>query len=127
MTRQKKKLPHSKKTMRNLGPVILTGLGIAAGIAAIMFATKPCCKPNAKCSVVMYSMKGCPYCDMARKKLQKHVGCFTEHEYVRGKEHTLKKMPNGKTPEKFPQIWVNGKLKGGYSEIDTWISQCSSS
>ena len=67
-------------------------------------------------SVVIYGKEQCPYCDMAKKLAEqrgykyvyKQLGVdFELHEM-------LEKVPTART---FPQIFVNDKSVGGYTEF----------
>ena len=67
-------------------------------------------------SVVIYGKEQCPYCDMAKKLAQQRGYNYTYKQL--GIDYDLQEMlqqaPNART---FPQIIVNGKSIGGYTEF----------
>jgi glutaredoxin 3 len=67
-------------------------------------------------SVVIWSRDLCAYCDMAKRELTKRDIAFEERKIGDGwtKEQLLKEIPNART---IPQIVVEGKVIGGYTEL----------
>ena len=67
-------------------------------------------------SVVVWSRDLCAYCDMAKRELTKRDIVFEERKIGDGwtKEQLLKEIPNART---IPQIVVEGKVIGGYTEL----------
>jgi glutaredoxin len=58
--------------------------------------------------ISVYSMKGCPHCETARKKLNAKGVRYTENEWVKG-QGDPPMMPNGERASSFPTVFVNGK------------------
>lgn len=72
--------------------------------------------------VEIYSKKDCPWCEKA-KKLFDNLGMgYTE--YVLN-EHYTKKELQEKIPgvSTVPQIYINQKLVGGYTELTTYLEE----
>ena len=72
-------------------------------------------------NIEIYSKDHCPFCDKAIYQAQQMVQ-ESEHKYVVYKlgvdfemEDMMKNFPNART---FPQITVNGKSIGGYTEFE---------
>ena len=67
-------------------------------------------------SVVIWSRDLCAYCDMAKRELKKRGIEFEERKIGDGwaKEQLLEEVPNART---IPQIVVEGKVIGGYTEL----------
>ena len=72
--------------------------------------------------VEIYSKNNCVFCEKAKIKLQNHSPQINmlDKDYTR--EDFFKKFPNAKT---FPQIIINDKHIGGYSELTKWLNQNS--
>lgn len=80
---------------------------------------------NIDCSnVEMFSMRGCGWCTKAKQVLNRYNIMFKDNEYVPGITKPVA-MPDGQLPASYPQIWVNGKNRGGYSELENWAPMCS--
>jgi len=79
--------------------------------------------PPQSCTIVMYSMRGCPFCVTAKRRLRAAGLRFEEIEYVRGVGKPAR-MPNGKRAESFPTMWVDGKNRGGEDRMREWMGQC---
>ncbi len=75
-------------------------------------------------AIAVYTMKGCGWCEKAKDALTKKNIAFVEHEYVRDSGKEPEKMPNGKRPDSFPQIWSGSTPLGGFGELDKWTSSC---
>tara|TARA_R100000231_G_scaffold76891_1_gene59720 strand:- start:1413 stop:1652 length:240 start_codon:yes stop_codon:yes gene_type:complete len=74
--------------------------------------------------IEIYSKKQCPYCDMAERIAQQFVQ-ESEHKYEKymldvdfNREDMLEKFPTART---FPQIKIDGKSIGGYTEFERLI------
>jgi glutaredoxin len=76
---------------------------------------------KAKRGIVIYSMIGCHWCELAMAALRAKNKKFTNVAYDPNGSALPRMMPNKKRPESFPQIWVNGVNKGGYSEMSSWM------
>lgn len=98
---------------------------IVLGIAGLCRAcyTKMTCTESRCGEILVYTMRGCPWCTKAKDELTSRGLCFKEIEYVRG-NGAPPKLPDGETPMAFPSIWVNGRNVGGYSEMYRWIDIC---
>lgn len=72
-------------------------------------------------SIVIWSKAGCGYCEKA-KNLLKQKGLEFEERKIDGvnwtKEQLLEAVPNART---VPQIFIDGKLIGGYTELSEAI------
>jgi glutaredoxin len=71
---------------------------------------------------VVWSKYHCPYCDQAKALLtQKGIG-FEEKKIGDGyaKEDLLEAVPNART---VPQIFLDGKLIGGFTELKKLFEQ----
>lgn len=80
---------------------------------------------NIDCSnVEIFTMRGCVWCTKAKQVLNHYDIMFNENEYVPGITNPSA-MPDGQVPKTYPQIWVNGKNRGGYSELENWAPLCS--
>ena len=68
--------------------------------------------------VEIYSKTNCIFCDKAKMRLinENPKIHMLDEDYTR--EDFFKKFPNAKT---FPQIVINGKNIGGYSELEKWL------
>ncbi len=68
--------------------------------------------------VEIYSKINCVFCDKAKMRLAKEnpIIHMLDQDYTR--EDFFKKFPNART---FPQIVINGKNIGGYSELERWL------
>jgi len=76
------------------------------------------------CSINIYTLEGCGWCKKATDKLKAAKLSYKEIEYQRESANEGKEQPNGEMASTFPQIWVNGKPVGGYSDMDKWIGSC---
>lgn len=68
--------------------------------------------------VEIYSKTNCIFCDKAKMRLSKENPRIhmLDQDYTR--EDFFKKFPNART---FPQIIIDGKNIGGYSELEKWL------
>lgn len=74
--------------------------------------------------ITIYTLRGCPWCDKAKARLEKAGRKFTEVEYISQYGDEPPVMPDGQVPTTFPQVWVNGVNMGGFAELNTWIDTC---
>ena len=72
--------------------------------------------------VVIWSKDTCGYCDMAKRLLSQKGIIFEEKKigYDYTKEDLLNEIPNART---VPQIIIDGKLIGGYNELNNYFSK----
>lgn len=72
-------------------------------------------------NVVVWSKYHCPYCDQARNLLNQRGIKFEERKIGDGytKEELLEAVPTAKT---VPQIIIDGKLVGGYTELKALLN-----
>jgi glutaredoxin 3 len=68
--------------------------------------------------VEIYSKINCIFCDKAKMRLAKENPKIHMLDQDYTKEDFFKKFPNART---FPQIVINGKNIGGYSELEKWL------
>lgn len=73
-------------------------------------------------NVVVYTMKGCPWCEKAEALLKKKKIPYSKKQFIPNVHKTPPKMPNGEIPNSFPKIWVAGKSMGGFDNMQTWIT-----
>ncbi len=69
---------------------------------------------------IVWSKYHCPYCDQAKALLKSKNIEFEERKIGDGftKEELLEAVPNART---VPQIFLDGKLIGGFSELQIYI------
>lgn len=67
-------------------------------------------------SIVIWSKPGCGYCEAAKNLLKQKGLSFEERKIGDGwsREQLLEAVPHAKT---VPQIFIDGKLIGGYTEL----------
>lgn len=65
-------------------------------------------------SVTIYTLPGCPYCEMAKAALDKE-GLSYKEIVVRG---ALPRLPDGRTSYTFPQIFLG---MGGFDNMRNWL------
>lgn len=74
--------------------------------------------------IEIYSKPQCPYCDMAERIAQQVIqeSPHTYEKYMLDvdftREELFEKFPTART---FPQIVVDGKSIGGYTEFESYI------
>lgn len=75
-------------------------------------------------NVIIWSKDTCAYCDMAKRLLNKKEIAFVEKRIGYGyeKEDLLNEVPNART---VPQIIIDGKVIGGYNELNNYFSKGS--
>jgi len=71
---------------------------------------------------IVWSKYHCPYCDQAKALLTSKNIEFEERKIGDGftKEELLEAVPNART---VPQIIIDGKLVGGFTELKKYISE----
>ena len=69
-------------------------------------------------NVEIYSKTNCVFCDKAKIKLQNHNPKIYILDKDFSRDDFFKNFPNAKT---FPQIIINEKHIGGYSELKKWM------
>jgi len=71
---------------------------------------------------VIWSKYHCPYCDLAKALLKSKGIEFEERKIGDGytKEELLEAVPTART---VPQIFIDGKLIGGYTELQKYIME----
>ena len=69
--------------------------------------------------VEIYSKSNCPYCDMAKDFFNSKDIVFTSYnaENVDIFNELMERNPNART---MPQIFINNKLVGGYTDLIKW-------
>ena len=69
---------------------------------------------------IVWSKYHCPYCDQAKALLKAKNIEFEERKIGDGftKEELLEAVPNART---VPQIFLDGKLIGGFTELQSYI------
>ena len=72
--------------------------------------------------VEIYSKINCVFCDKAKMRLAKENPKIHMLDKDYSREDFFKKFPNART---FPQIIINGKNIGGYSELEKWLQKKS--
>lgn len=73
-------------------------------------------------SVVVWSKYNCTYCDQAKAVLKQKGIAFEERKIGDGwtKEELLEAVPTART---LPQIFIDGKLIGGYQDLVKYIEE----
>lgn len=71
---------------------------------------------------IVWSKYHCPYCDQAKALLKSRNIEFEERKIGDGftKEELLEAVPTART---VPQIIIDGKLIGGFTELKKYISE----
>ncbi len=71
---------------------------------------------------IVWSKYHCPYCDQAKALLKSRGIEFEEKKIGDGysKEELLEAVPTART---VPQIFLDGKLIGGFTELQKYISE----
>ena len=75
--------------------------------------------------IEIYGKEQCPYCDMAERIAQQFIQ-ESNHKYKKymlnvdfDRNDMIEKFPTART---FPQIMIDGKSIGGYTEFERFIS-----
>lgn len=76
-------------------------------------------------TTIVYSKDYCPYCDMAKKLLEEKNESYKEINinHVENPEEVLKEISNITKSKTFPQIVLNGKYIGGYTDLRDYYYQ----
>lgn len=71
---------------------------------------------------IVWSKDQCPYCDQAKALLQQKGIAFEERKIGHGytRENLLESVPTART---VPQIFIDEKLIGGFTELKTFLTQ----
>ena len=70
--------------------------------------------------IVIYTWSTCPFCINAKRLLDQKNMKYTEKEVVKNKKHLQEmKEKTGKTS--VPQIFINDKHIGGFTELQTYL------
>lgn len=71
---------------------------------------------------IVWSKYHCPYCDQAKAILKSKGIEFEERKIGDGytKEELLEAVPTART---VPQIIINGKLIGGFTDLQKYVSE----
>lgn len=69
-------------------------------------------KPKPRIAVV-YTLQGCPWCTKVKALLRAKKYKIRTIQTTRLAK-VRPAMPNGKRPTTYPQVWIGGKLYGGY-------------
>lgn len=74
---------------------------------------------------IVWSKYNCPYCDQAKALLKQKGIEFEERKIGDGytREDLLESVPTART---VPQIFLDDKLIGGFTELKQWINSESS-
>lgn len=67
--------------------------------------------------IVIYTMKYCPYCENAKRLLSSKGVTFNEHLVAEEDDATWKKLEEQTGFKTMPQIFVEDKFIGGYTEL----------
>jgi len=79
-------------------------------------------------NIEIYGKTQCPYCDMAKRLAQRIVEESSQQNHTYNyfqldrdfnREEILEKFPGART---FPQIMIDGKKIGGYTEFEEWYN-----
>ena len=75
--------------------------------------------------IIIYTQGLCGYCDMAKKEFEKRGWEYTAYSINEGplsknnRASLMERFPNATT---VPQIWINDKHIGGYTELKKWLN-----
>lgn len=75
--------------------------------------------------IEVYSKNNCPWCDKAKVLISEKLGNYVEYnieEDSAKKADLLRRFPHVKT---VPQIVINGKLIGGYTDLVSFLGEVS--
>ena len=70
--------------------------------------------------IVIYTWSTCPYCINAKDLLEKNNMKYTEKEVVKNQKY-LQEMKKKTGETSVPQIFINGKHIGGFSQLQTYL------
>jgi len=73
-------------------------------------------------TAIVWSKYNCTFCDQAKALLKQRNIPFEERKIGDGytREELLEAVPNART---VPQIFINGKLVGGFTELKKYIEE----
>ena len=69
---------------------------------------------------VIYTWSTCPYCINAKRLLKEKNMKYTEKEVVKNKKY-LKEMKKKTGETSVPQVFINKKHIGGFTELQTYL------
>lgn len=71
---------------------------------------------------IVWSKDQCPYCDQAKALLEQKGIAYEERKIGHGytRENLLEAVPTART---VPQIFLDEKLIGGFTELKTFLTQ----
>jgi glutaredoxin 3 len=81
------------------------------------WADKHCATMSARADVRIYVTSTCPYCHAAKRLLGKKQAAFTEID-VSSRPDLRSWLISASGQRTVPQIFINGKSVGGYSDVD---------
>jgi glutaredoxin 3 len=76
-------------------------------------------------TAIVWSKTPCPYCDQAKALLKQRGIAYEERNITDGawtKEHLMEAVPTART---VPQIFMHGKLIGGFTELRDYLENTS--
>ena len=74
-------------------------------------------------TAIVWSKTPCPFCDQAKQLLRLKGISYEERNITSGnwtKDQLLEAVPNART---VPQIFIDDKLVGGYTELKTFLAK----
>jgi glutaredoxin 3 len=71
--------------------------------------------------IVIYTWSTCPFCINAKRLLKQKNMKYVEKEVVKNK-HYLKEMKKKTGETSVPQIFINGKHIGGFTELNNYLN-----
>ena len=72
--------------------------------------------------IIIYTWSTCPYCINAKRLLQENNMKYTEKEVVQNKKY-LEEMKKKTGETSVPQIFINGKHIGGFTELQKYLKR----
>ena len=71
----------------------------------------------------IYSRDNCPFCVRAKYLLEQKGIAYTEISAVENREDLIQKVTEatGQAPKTVPQIWLDEKYIGGFTELDAYF------
>lgn len=74
-------------------------------------------KAKVKMNIIIYTKNGCGYCDLAKKWLKENGFTYKEKRINDDEERQALYESWGKNVQTVPQIFINGKRIGGYTDL----------
>ena len=72
--------------------------------------------------IIIYTWSTCPYCINAKRLLRENNMKYTEKEVVQNKKY-LQEMKKKTGETSVPQIFINGKHIGGFTELQEYLKR----